>query len=156
MNSLQISTAARALAAGLAFAVATLLVAGCEPAREAPQTLTEQQRTALEDRVTGYWRAIEAGDFATAYEYTTPNYRRVFPKDMFLNKFGYSLQSRLTGVEITHYDGHAAVASVVVRVMSSPTKPTSEASQALGAIPVSRKEKWLLRDGEWWKSPRIW
>ena len=98
---------------------------------------------------------MESKDYATAYEYTTPNYRRVFSKDMFLNKFGYSLQWELTGVEISHYDGDAAVASVVVRVMSSPTKPTSEASQALGAIPTSRNEKWLLRDGQWWKSPKI-
>jgi hypothetical protein len=131
-------------------------LAACDGPLTVQQELTEAQRATLLERVSEYWRAIESKDYATAYEYTTPNYRRVFPKNMFLNKFGYSLQSELTAVEVTHYDGNAAVASVVVRVMSSSTKPTSEASQVLGAIPISHKEKWLLRDGQWWKSPKIW
>jgi hypothetical protein len=36
--------------------------------------------------------------------------------------------------------------------MSKPLKQTSTASQALGAVPVSVREKWMFIDGEWWFS----
>jgi hypothetical protein len=34
--------------------------------------------------------------------------------------------------------------------MSKPTKQTSAASIALGALPLTLYEKWLIVDGEWW------
>jgi hypothetical protein len=41
---------------------------------------------------------------------------------------------------------------VVVRVMSKPTKLTSKASEALGAVETALREQWILIDGEWWFS----
>jgi len=41
---------------------------------------------------------------------------------------------------------------VAVRVMSKPTKLTSSASAAFGALPVTIREKWILIDGVWWYS----
>jgi hypothetical protein len=34
--------------------------------------------------------------------------------------------------------------------MSKPTKQTSTASIALGALPITIREKWLIADGQWW------
>lgn len=120
-----------------------------------PKVLTPEMESSLVQRVTERWHAMEVKDFSRVYNYTTPNYRRVFSKQMFLNKFGYDVDWELTGVEVVNYDAQAAVASVAVRVMSMPTKPTSAASKALGALPHTVKEKWILIDGEWWNSAKI-
>ena len=58
----------------------------------------------------------------------------------------------MTGIEVVNYDAPAAVASVAVGVMSEPTKFTSTASQAVGAVPVIVHERWINIDGEWWFS----
>jgi hypothetical protein len=71
---------------------------------------------------------------------------------MFVKKFSYAVNRELTGVEVTNYDARAAVASVAVRVMSSPAKLTSAASIAIGAVPVTINERWMFIDGEWWHS----
>jgi hypothetical protein len=34
--------------------------------------------------------------------------------------------------------------------MSKPAKQTSSASIAIGALPSTIREKWLIVDGEWW------
>lgn len=141
--------------AALFCVLAPLFLVGCNAGQVDNNELTEEQRNNLIERVTLYWQALSMQDYDAAYEYTTPNYRDVFSKDMFLNNFGYSVEWELTAVEVTNYDAPAAVASVSVRVMSTPIKPTSEASRLIGAIPANLNEKWLLREGEWWKSAKI-
>jgi hypothetical protein len=71
---------------------------------------------------------------------------------LYAQKFSYAVEWELTGVEIVNYDGDAAVASVVVRVMSKPTKQTSAASVAIGAIPVDLRERWIFAEDQWWFS----
>ena len=97
---------------------------------------------------------LEAKDFSKAYEFETPNYRGIFSKSLYVNKFSYAVDWELTDVEVVNYDARAAVASVVVRVMSKPTKQTSVASIALGALPMNLTEKWIFVDGEWWHSAK--
>jgi hypothetical protein len=41
---------------------------------------------------------------------------------------------------------------VVARVMSEPTKHTSSASLAIGAIPNNLRERWIFAEGQWWFS----
>ncbi|WP_220463798.1 hypothetical protein [Sediminihaliea albiluteola] len=112
----------------------------------------EEQRQALLERVTERWRALEQGDYATSWEYTSPAFRKAFPKNLYLKKFSYAVRWELTGVDVLNYDDEAVVASVVVGVMSHPTKLTSAASQAVGAIPRELRERWVFVDGEWWYS----
>jgi hypothetical protein len=116
------------------------------------QGLSADQVTALEERVQQRWQALAARDYAAAYEFSTPVYRSVFPKDLYVLQFSYAVERELTGVEVLNYDASAAVASVAVRVMSKPIKLTSTASQAIGAVPVTVHEKWMFIDGEWWFS----
>jgi len=128
---------------------ALLLLVACT-AQKPPQELSPKMKAALLERVTQRWHALEKKDFAATYDYTTPNYRRVFPKALYVNKFSYAVDWELTGVELLNYDARAAVASVAVRVMSKPAKQTSAASNALGAIPLTMHENWLYVDGQWW------
>jgi hypothetical protein len=131
-----------------------LLVSLLAPASWADtvQGLSAKQVAALEKRVEQRWQALVARDYAAVYEFSTPVYRSVFPKDLYVLQFSYAVERELTGVEVLNYDAAAAVASVAVRVMSKPVKLTSTASQAIGAVPVTVHEKWMLIDGEWWYS----
>lgn len=116
------------------------------------QGLSAKQVTALEKRVEQRWRALSARDYAAVYAFSTPVYRSVFPKDLYVLQFSYAVERELTGVEVLNYDAAAAVASVAVRVMSKPVKLTSTASQAIGAVPITVHERWIFIDGEWWFS----
>ena len=124
------------------------LTAGCS----SEQTLDEAQRNALQQRVEQRWQALVHRDYEKAWEYNSPNYRAIFSKQLYAQKFSYAVEWELTSVEIVNYDGDAAVASVVVRVMSKPTKQTSAASVALGATPVELRERWIFTEGQWWFS----
>ena len=119
------------------------------------QGLSAVQVAALEKRVEQRWEALVARDYAAAYAFSTPVYRSVFPKDLYVLQFSYAVERQLTGVEVLNYDAAAAVASVAVRVMSKPVKLTSTASQAVGAVPVTIHERWMLIDGEWWYSADV-
>ena len=130
-----------------------LFLAGCS--RDITSVpMTPESEAALLNRATERWHAIEKKDFAATYEYTTPKYRRVFSKALYIHKFSYAVDSELTGVELLHYDARAAVASVAVRVMSKPAKQTSVASIAMGALPLTMHEKWIFMDGQWWHSTK--
>ncbi len=133
-------------------ASAILSVAGCSAP---PEELTAKQVAALEQRARERWQALSARDYARVWEFGTPNYRSVFPKELYVLQFSYAVDRRLTGVEVVDYDAAAAVASVTARVMSKPLKQTSTASQALGALPVTVREKWMFIDGEWWFSADV-
>ena len=131
-----------AVCAGLALAT------GCAEKDE----LSEEQVASLEQRVNARWEALVARDFEKAWEFTTPEYRAAFPRHLYPLKFSYTVEWELTRIEVRGYDSRAAVASVAVRVMSKPTKLTSAASRAVGAVPVTFSEQWVLIDGEWWFS----
>ena len=128
--------------------VLVVLLAGCINTGQ----LTKTQRSELDQRVHERWLALEQKDFEKAWEYNSPSYRAIFSKQLYARKFSYAVEWELTGVEIVNYDGVAAVASVVVRVMSKPTKQTSSVSLAIGAIPTTRSERWIFAERQWWFS----
>ncbi|MFV0275571.1 MAG: hypothetical protein ACK5HY_00050 [Parahaliea sp.] len=106
----------------------------------------------LEQRVRERWQARIDRDYDSLYAFSTPNFRKVFPRQLYVKGFSYGLDWELTGVEILNYDGRAAVASVAARVMSRPTKQTSQASFQAGAVPMTIIEQWLYVDDQWWYS----
>ncbi len=114
--------------------------------------LSEESERLLKQRVAERSEYLFRGDYERAWEYFSPNYRSVFPKHLFAKQFSTDLERRLTGVDVLEYDAAAAVASVAVRVMSRPTKQTSSASVAVGALPATINEKWVFIDGQWWFS----
>ena len=131
--------------------VVVLLALVCGACADSDQ-LTEKQVAALEQRVRDRWQALSERDFEKAWEFTTPTFRASFPKQLYVKKFSYAVEWELTGVEFVNYDAPAAVASVVARVMSKPTKQTSTASLLVGPIPNNLRERWIFADGEWWFS----
>lgn len=137
---------------GLTAACLMVAIAACSGDSE-PKPLSPESEAALVQRVNERWEAMEQKDFARTYELTTPNYRRVFPKALYLNKFSYTTDWELTGVEVVHYDARAAVASVAVRVMSKPAKQTRSAA-IFGATPVTIHESWIFVDDKWWHSTK--
>lgn len=137
--------------AGLLIALATPGWAAATATGE-PAELSAEQVAELEERVRARWQTKINRDFEKTWEFSTPNFREVFSKPMYVHQFSYMVEWELTGVEVVNYDADAAVASVVARVMTKPTKQTSIASRAIGAVPVNIREKWIFTDGEWWHS----
>jgi hypothetical protein len=133
--------------------LALSMTSGCS--REEAPPAAEPDLERLEERVRERWEAKIARDFGRVWEFATPEYRKVFPKELYRHNFSYALDWELTSVEVIHYDADAAVASVAVRVMSIPTKQTSEASRLIGATPSELREQWIFIDGEWWHSANI-
>ena len=132
-----------------------LLVAGLSASTgwaDTPEGLTAEREAALEQRVRERWQALIARDFENVWEFSTPAYRGVFPKAMYVHNFSYAVDWELTSIDVVTYDAVAAVASVAVGVMSQSTKQVSAASRALGAVPITIREKWIFADGEWWHS----
>ena len=136
---------------GLAGAFLLLFLASCAGLGGPPRELTEADKAALVERVTARWEAMERKDFAATWDFATPAYRAVFPREYHARNFTYTVDWELTAVEVLAYDADAAVASVAVRVMSRPTKQTAVSAQ-FGAIPTTVREKWVSIDGEWWHS----
>ncbi len=154
MNALSKINVYRPVSMLLVLASIALAAACSDRGVNVEQKLSQEVKDALVQRATERWRALEAKDFSKAYEFETPNYRGIFSKSLYVNKFSYAVDWELTDVEVVHYDARAAVASVAVRVMSKPTKQTSEASIALGALPMNLTEKWFFVEGEWWHSAK--
>jgi len=113
---------------------------------------TEAEQAALEERARERWATLEARDFGATWEFNSPAYKAVFPRELYVQRFSYAVEWELTEIEVLNYDRHAAVASVVARVMSKPTKQTSSASVAIGATASIISERWIYADGEWWFS----
>lgn len=151
MNSLYCGSRL-AQTARLALLGVLMAVVACSQ-HSVPKTLTSESEAALLKRVTERWQTMEQKDFAKTYEFTTPNYRRVFPKALYINKFSYALDWELTGVEVVNYDARAAVASVAVRVMSKPAKQTRSAA-IFGATPVTIRESWIFVNDLWWHNAK--
>ena len=89
-----------------------------------PEKLSESKKTVLIQRVSDRWQCLERNDYACAYEFTSPAYRRVFSREMYVNRYFSQTERILTGVNLVAYDRDAAVASVRVGVMSGPLKNT--------------------------------
>jgi hypothetical protein len=115
-----------------------------------PEKLSESKKTVLIQRVSDRWQCLERNDYACAYEFTSPAYRRVFSREMYVNRYFSQTEHVLTGVKLVAYDRDAAVASVRVGVMSGPLKNTPSASRGIAVTPLSLDEAWLQSDGKWW------
>ena len=128
-----------------------LLLGACSDSKE----MTPERAAALEQRVWARWQTLMDRDFEKTWEFASPNYRSIFSKRMFSNKFSYGLEWELTEVKVVTYDGDAAVASVVTRVMTKSTNPTASAFKAFGSRPIIIRERWMFIDGEWWHIANI-
>ena len=128
------------------FLLISMILAACSTSDE----LSESKESDLIQRVSGRWQCLERNDYACAYKFLSPAYRRVFTPEMYRNRYFSELDRVLTGVKVVAYDRNAAVASVRVGVMSMPLKTTSSASRAITVSPIVISEAWLWGKGDWW------
>ena len=122
---------------------------------DSQENLSDEQIIALEERVYARWQTKIERDFEQTWEFSSPLYRQNFPRHFYPFNFSYAVEWELTDIKVLDYHRGAAVASVAVRVMSKPTKFTTPASRAVGAVPVTFVEQWILIDGEWWYSANV-
>ncbi|MDA8660925.1 hypothetical protein N9M01_12000 [Luminiphilus sp.] len=127
-----------------------MILAGCSTS----EGLSESKESHLIQRVTARWQCLERNDYACAYKFLSPAYRRVFTPEMYRNRYFSELERVLTGVKVVAYDRKAAVASVMVGVMSSSSTDASSASRASSIVPSTLAESWIQYKGEWWYHDR--
>ena len=135
----------------IACVLSLLILLGC-----AGQTvLTQELQDELVERIEGRWEFYAAKDYIGAWDFSTPEYRKIFPRESYYKNFHGLLELELTGVRLLAYDAGAAVASVAVRVMISPRPGAPAASLALGKSPTTIDETWKLVDGNWYYVDRV-
>ena len=133
------------------YVLSLLIFLGCA----GQAVLTQELQDNLVERIESRWKFYSVGDFPGTWDFSTPEYRRIFPRESYYKNFHGLLEFELTGVRLLAYDAHAAVASVAVRVMISPRPGAPAASLALGKTPTTIDEKRKLMDGDWYYVDRV-
>ena len=128
-----------------------LILLGCA----GQAVLTQELKDNLVERIERRWKFYSVGDYSGTWDFSTPEYRRIFPRESYYKNFHGLLEFELTGVRLLAYDAHAAVASVAVRVMISPRPGAPAASLALGKMPTTIDETWKMVDGNWYYVDRV-
>ncbi|KAB2930667.1 MAG: hypothetical protein F9K25_08995 [Candidatus Contendobacter sp.] len=133
------------LLAYLAMADASALAA--EAVQAAPATeATQVQRALLEQRVTAKWDALIRKDFATAYSFTSPSYRKLFSLDAFRSSFGNKVGWRRVEVVDVEFKGGDA-ATVGINIHFVYHQPQAEKPLDMQTYV---QEPWVFVDGQWW------
>ena len=127
-----------------------MILAACSTSKD----LSESKERQLIQRVSERWECLERNDYACAYKFLSPAYREVFTPEMYRSRYFSELERVLTGVKVVAYDRNAAVASVMVGVMSSSSTDASSASRAFSVTPSTLSESWIQVRGEWWYHDR--
>ena len=120
------------------WAVGVVALAGCASVG------TQTPEHIVEKRATEYWKARMSADYQTAYQFSTPGYRKVRTAEQYKLQFGA---------------GAAVVDASVSKVVCEPEK--CEVQMKLGVKPAIlmlkldkvetyMNETWLLEDGQWW------
>lgn len=122
---------------GIALAALAAILAGCASVPATPEDTVQK-------RATEYWQARVAGKYETAYELSTPSYRKLRTLDQFRLQFGPSVSV-----------SHAEVVKATCEAKKCVAKIKIDAKPALvgvklGTIPLYMDDTWLLEDGQWW------
>jgi hypothetical protein len=118
-----------------------------ETVQPAPAAETMQaQREVLEKRVADKWDALIRKDFATAYSFTSPGYRKLYSLETFRSGFGNKVVWRRVEVVDVDFKGNdAATVGINIHFVYHP--PQAERAHDLQTY---FQEPWVLVDGQWW------
>lgn len=124
------------------------------PAAEAVSTapaaptaeVIQAQRAVLEKRVTAKWDALIHRDFATAYSFTSPGYRKLYSLDVFKSGFGNKVAWRRVEVANVDFKGDDA-ATVGINIYVAYYPPQAERAIDMQSYV---EEPWVFVDGQWW------
>lgn len=119
-------------------ALSALVLAGC--AAFVPAT-PEQT---VEKRSMEYWQARIAGKYETAYELSTPSYRKLRTLEQFRLQFGAG--ASVASAEVVKVTCEEQKCTARMKIGAKPAL----LGVKLGTIPLYMDEIWLLEDGQWW------
>jgi hypothetical protein len=108
--------------------------------------VVQAQRAVLEKRVTAKWDALIHRDFATAYSFTSPAYRKLYSLDAFKSGFGDKVAWRRIEVVNVDFKGDDA-ATVGINIYVAYYPPQAERAIDMQSYV---QEPWVLVDGQWW------
>jgi hypothetical protein len=95
-----------------------------------------------------YWVSLLSGKFETAYESTSPSYRRVNSFAKYRGTFGPGAQ--WVRAEVTAVRCEAEKCTAAVDITVKPLMPGFS-----GTITSGTEEQWVFEGGRWWLSPKI-
>jgi len=128
------------------FIVLAIVFQGCA----SQSMLTDLLKQDLVQRVELRWGLLAGRDYIDAWQFSTPEYKKLFPQNTYYINFHGMIEYELTGVHLLAYDARSAVASVAVRVMILPRPGAPAASLAFGKTSTTIDEKWKLVDDSWY------
>jgi len=99
----------------------------------------------LSERVRKRWEALVKRDFATAYTYETPEYRKENSVQRFGAQFGSLVRWHMATVKEVRYDREDE-ATVKIMLDYSFDLPTDETARTTSVI----REQWVRIDDSWW------
>ncbi len=108
------------------------------------------ETTVLKERVAERWGAISAYDFLKAYEYQSPEYKKVFPRELYVSSFSRNIVWKYLGVNVLKVDETSGVATVEIELETSSADPALHGSAEIVTSKIT--EKWLHIAGQWWHS----
>lgn len=109
---------------------------------------TELVKFGLDQRVKARWETLKNHDFGKTYLYQSPNYRAVFPENLYTKQFVKSTNWRLTKIGGIKYTMSGKKATVLVSIETKSSNK-SESTPTMATI-IEMKEKWLYINDKWW------
>lgn len=98
----------------------------------------------VKERALARWNVLIEKDWASAYAFESPNYRKNYSKKEFINSFGQAV----TWVSIKHLSTHP-INSTLSNIKLELTF-NYDMGRELVTIPSRIEERWQLIDNKWW------
>jgi hypothetical protein len=117
-------------------------------AQDSTGGIDSAKQSKLEERVSSRWAAMIKKDFAQAYEYFSPAYRKLFPLESYLKETGPDVDwitSKILNISMT-----GDRAEVKVHLDYRLNLPPEAGIGDVGIIGTDLNEVWLWEDGNWW------
>ena len=135
----------------MAYSVVAYTASELQPATQpapAPAPMDEARRAqwaVLQQRVDARWDALIKKDFATAYTYTSPAYRKLYSEDAFKRNFGGSVAWRrieVVGVDFQGDDAATVGINLFIVYHDAQSGPLEMTTYV--------REPWVRVEGQWW------
>lgn len=124
----------------LALLGAVVMLASC--GGESPSTVDRPAEEVVSERAQARWDALIAGDYETAYGYSSPAYRSATSLQRFSAGARGSIRRTDAEVESVTCEEDRCKVVVMVSYIAVVRQPVSN-TRAL-------EETWILSDGDWW------
>lgn len=129
-----------------AILLSAMVLAGCQ--QEAEQRPASE---VVQERAQARWDALVDEEFATAWDYYTPGFRQMAPRDQFAADMdARPVQWNAASVISVECQEEDSKCEVLTEVTYQPSGGPKE----LQSVEVTRdlREEWLFMDGQWWYS----